>query len=201
MLDQPEQLGVADVKAEVPVQGADSRQVVVERLLDASPVIPEPPYPVGCAGEDQEAKEPLHREHAQDQRAAQFLAPADQRRRGGWSAAVLPVSHECAAAQAPPRRPVGGPCHQPVPQLRLVRRVTNVPLAGAAEQAPVHVLRIGPPPGRRAPAAALPTRKRSMAPDMAATCAVPELVREYLTGFLSPAPHAHRIPRSAPSWS
>jgi hypothetical protein len=146
MLDQPEQLGMADVEAEVPVQGADGRQVVVERPLDASPVRPEPPHPVCCAAEDQEAKEPLHREHAQDKRAAQFLAPADQRRRSGRSAAVLHVRHECAAAQEPPRRRGGGRCHQPVPQLRLVRRVTNVPLPGAAEQAPVHVLRIGQPP-------------------------------------------------------
>jgi len=142
MVDQHEQLGVADVEAEILVQSADGGQGVVVCPLDACLVVLEPPHPVGRDADDQEAEEPLHREHAQDQLAAQLLAPADQRRRCGRAAAVLPAGHERAAAQAPPGRSARRRSHQPVPQLRFVRRVRHVALAGTAEQAPVHILRI-----------------------------------------------------------
>jgi hypothetical protein len=66
VLDQPEQLGVADVEAEILVQGTDGGQVMVERPLDAGPVVGEPPDPVGRAAQDHETDEPLHREHPQD---------------------------------------------------------------------------------------------------------------------------------------
>jgi hypothetical protein len=39
VLDQPDQLGVVEVEAEVLVELADGRQVVVERLLDVAPVV------------------------------------------------------------------------------------------------------------------------------------------------------------------
>src|SRR5439155_1184042 len=84
--DQPDQLGVVDVEAEVPVELADGGQVVVERLLDVAAVVLEPPDPVGRGGEDREADEPLHRERAQDQLVAQFPAPAEQRRRRSQTA-------------------------------------------------------------------------------------------------------------------
>ena len=58
----------------------------------SAPVVLEPPHPVGRGGEDHEADEPLHREHAQDQLVAQFPAPAEQRRRRGRAAAVLDLS-------------------------------------------------------------------------------------------------------------
>ena len=51
-----------------------------------------------------------------------------------------------AAAQAPPGRSRRGRHDQPLPQLRLARRVCQVPLAGAAEQAPVHTPRISSRP-------------------------------------------------------
>jgi hypothetical protein len=140
MVDQPEQLGVADVEAEILVQGTDGGQGMVVGPLDPGPVGREPPRPVGRAAHDQEAEEPLHREHAQDQFAAQFLAPADQRRRRGQAAAARPAGHEHAAAQAPPGRSARGRGHQPVPQLRFVRRVGHVPSAGTAEQVPIHLL-------------------------------------------------------------
>ena len=140
VLDQPEQPGVINVKAEVPVQGTDGRQVVVVRALDPGPAGLELPHPVGRAAKDQEAEEPFHREHAEDQLAAQFLAPADQRRRRGRAAAVLPAGHERAAAQAPPGRSARGRGPQPVPQRRFVRRVGHVPTAGTAEQVPIHLL-------------------------------------------------------------
>ena len=60
----------------------------------------------------------------------------------GRAAAVLPAGHERAAAQAPPGRSARRRSHQPVPQPRFVRRVRHVALAGTAEQAPVHILRI-----------------------------------------------------------
>jgi hypothetical protein len=41
-------------------------QVVVERPLDAGPVVGEPPHPVGRAAQDHETDEPLYREHTQD---------------------------------------------------------------------------------------------------------------------------------------
>jgi hypothetical protein len=64
--------------------------VVVERLLDVAPVVLEPPHPVGGRGENHEADEPLHREHAQDQLVAQFPAAAEaisRSRRSGSSGA------------------------------------------------------------------------------------------------------------------
>jgi len=39
VLDQPDQLGVVKVEAEVLVELTDGRQVVVERLLDMTPVV------------------------------------------------------------------------------------------------------------------------------------------------------------------
>jgi DNA polymerase-3 subunit delta len=150
LMDQPEQPGVVHVEAEVPVQGADVRQIVVVRALEAGLVVPEAPHPVGCDAEDQEAQEPLHREYAQDQLAAYFLTPEDQRCRRRRAAGVLSVGYERAAAQASPGRPARRGSHQPLPQLRLVRRVRHVALAGTAEQAPVHVLRIARPPAPRA---------------------------------------------------
>src|SRR5690242_7950967 len=48
------------------------------------------------------------------------------------------MGHERAAAQAAPGRSARGGGHQPVPQIRFVRRVGDMPLTGTAEQAPVH---------------------------------------------------------------
>ena len=72
---------------------------------------------------------------AQGQLAAQFLAPAEQRRRHGRAAAVRPAGHEGAAAQVAPGGLAGGRCHQPVPQSRFAGRVCRVPRAGTAGQA------------------------------------------------------------------
>jgi DNA-binding NarL/FixJ family response regulator len=99
----------------------------------------------GCrGGEDHEADDSLHREHAQDQLVAQLLAPAEQRRRRGRAAAVLDlavlafpglaVGHERAAAQAAPGCSAHCRCRQPVSQVRFVRRIRHVPLAGTASR-------------------------------------------------------------------
>jgi len=66
---------------------------------------------------------------------------------------ALAVGHERAAAQAAPGRSARGGGHQPVPQVRFVRRVGDMPLTGTAEQAPVH--------NRSSPSfPALPERRR-----------------------------------------
>lgn len=81
---------------------------------------------------------------AQEQLAAQFLAPAEQRLRRGRAAAVRPRgarTRRSAGAARPSRLlGVGGRCQQPVLQLRFAGRVYYVPRAGTAGQARVRML-------------------------------------------------------------
>src|SRR6266436_7258781 len=149
MLDEPQQLGVRDVEPEALVQVADSRQGIVERALDTGFVVPEPPYAVGGSAQDEEPEEALNGKDPEKQLAAQFLTPADQRGLGCWTAAVLPIGRVRAAAQAPPGLPRRGRDDQPLPQLRLARRVGHVALEGTSEQAPVHVRTISSRPPLR----------------------------------------------------
>ena len=137
---------MSDVEPEAPVQVTDGRQGIVERALDTGFVVPEPPYAVGGSAQDQEPEEALDGEDPEKQLAAQFLTPADQRGLRCRAAAVLPFGRVRAAAQAPPGRPRRGRNDQPLPQLRLARRVRHVALAGTAEQAPVHTPRISSRP-------------------------------------------------------
>src|SRR3984885_5875188 len=148
MLDQPKQLGVRDVDPEAPVHVTDGRQGIVERALNAGFVVPKPPYAVGGGAQDEQPEEALNGEDPAKQLAAQLLAPADLRCLRCWTAAVLPVSRVRAAAQAPPGLPRRGRNPQPLPQLRLARRVCHVALAGTAEQAPVHMPRISSRPAQ-----------------------------------------------------
>src|SRR5579863_5450527 len=101
MLDKPQQLGVRDVEPEAPVHITDGRQGVVERALDTGFVVPEPPYAVGGSAQDDEPEEALHGEDPQEQLAAQFLTPADQRSLRCRAATVRPFGRVRAAAQAP----------------------------------------------------------------------------------------------------
>src|ERR1700733_5301382 len=149
MLDQPKQLGVRDVEPEAPVHVTDGRQGIVERALNTGFVVPKPPYAVGGGAQDEEPEEALNGEDPEEQLAAQFLTPADQRGLRCRAAAVLPFGRVRAAAQAPPGRPRRGRNDQPLPQLRLARRVRHVALAGTAEQAPVHMPRISSRPPLR----------------------------------------------------
>src|ERR1700733_13077758 len=142
MLDQPKQLGVRDVEPEAPVHVTDGRQGIVERALNTGFVVPKPPHAVGGGAQDEEPEEALNGEDPEKQLAAQLLTPADHGGLRCWTAAVLPVSRVRAAAQAAPGLPRRGRNHQPLPQLRLARRVCHVTLAGTPEQAPVHLPRV-----------------------------------------------------------
>src|ERR1700722_11788352 len=172
MLDKPQQLGVCDVEPEAPVQVTDGRPGIVERALDTGLVGPEPPYAVGASAQDDEPEEALDGEDPEEQLATQFLTPAAQWGLRGRAAAVLPFGRVRAAAQAPPGRPRRGRNNQPLPQLRLARRIRHVTLAGTAEQAPVHMPRISSRPplrltrgtGRNWPAAQSTITERRVRP-------------------------------------
>ena len=74
MLDQPDQLRVVDVVAQLAQQRAHHRKLAVECLLKRGPGVLEPPDAVGDDREYDRPHDPFHGEQPEDERAAEFLS-------------------------------------------------------------------------------------------------------------------------------
>src|ERR1700734_1366083 len=102
--------------------------------------MPVVPQGVGGHHEDQAAEDPLDREHPEDDLAADLLTARDQRRLIRRACHGRRAGYVGAAAQALPGLLGSEAGPHLLAQVRVVRRIGDMAVPSAAEQAPVHAL-------------------------------------------------------------